>query len=89
MEIRSKFFKVLNVYENIDRNMFLFTQGSTTGGNEIQLVHYQCRLDIRKFSFSHRTINEWNKLSADCVTASSENVFKNKVDTCIRRAGYT
>ena len=26
-----------------------------------------------------RTINEWNKLSMDCVTASSVNMFKNKV----------
>ena len=49
---------------------------------------YQCRLDIRKHSFSQRTINEWNKLSTDCVTASSVNMFKNKVDTYIRRAGY-
>ena len=24
-----------------------------------------------------------------CVTASSVNMFKNKVDTCLRRAGYT
>ena len=43
---------------------------------------------IRKHSFSHRTINEWNKLSTDCVTASSVNMFKNKVDTYLRRAGY-
>ena len=48
----------------------------------------QCILDIRKHSFSQRTINEWNKLSTDCVTASSVNMFKNKVDTYIRRAGY-
>ena len=42
-----------------------------------------------KHSFSHRPINEWNKLSIDCVTASSVNIFKNKVDTYLRRAGYT
>ena len=41
-----------------------------------------------KHSFSQRTINEWNKLSTDCVTASSVNMFKNKVDTYLRRAGY-
>ena len=35
----------------------------------------QRRLDIRKYSFSHRTINDWNKLSTDCVIASS-------LDTC-------
>ena len=28
-------------------------------------------------------------LSTDCVTASSMNIFKNKVDTYLRRAGYT
>ena len=37
-------------------------------------------MDIKKYSFSQRTINEWNKLSTDCVTASSVNMFKNKVD---------
>ena len=40
------------------------------------------------FSHSQRTINEWNKLSTDCVTASSVNMSKNKVDTYLRRAGY-
>ena len=49
----------------------------------------QCRLNIRKYSFSQRTINEWNKSSKDCVTASNVNIFKNKVDAYLRRAGYT
>ena len=31
---------------------------------------------------------EWKKLSMDCVTASSVNMFKNKVDAYLRRAGY-
>ena len=55
----------------------------------MKLVKDQCRLDIRKYSFSHRKINLWNKLSTDCITASSVNMFKNKVDTYLRRAGYT
>ena len=46
-------------------------------------------MDIGNYSFSQRTINEWNKLSTDCVTASSVNMFKNNVDTFPRRAGYT
>ena len=45
-------------------------------------------MDIGKRSFSQRAINEWNKLSTDCVTASSVNMFKNKVDKYLRRAGY-
>ena len=82
-------FKILNGYENIDRNMFFsLKKDSRTRGHEVKLVKDQCRLDIRKHSFSQRTINEWNKLSTDCVTASSVNIFKNKVDTYLRRAGY-
>ena len=82
-------FKILTGYENIDRNMFFsLKKDSRTRGHEVKLVKDQCRLDIRKHSFSQRTINEWNKLSTDCVTASSVNMFKNKVDTYLRRAGY-
>ena len=51
-----------------------------TIGHDATLVNDQCRLDIRKYSFSQRTINEWSKLSTDCVTASSVNLFKNKFD---------
>ena len=73
-------FKILNGYENIDRNVFFsLKKDSRTRGHEVKLVKDQCRLDIRK----QRTINEWNKLSTDCVTASSVNMFKNKVDTYI------
>ena len=49
----------------------------------------QCRLDIRKFSFSQRTVNKWKILSADSVGASSVKGFKNKIDISLRRAGYT
>ena len=55
----------------------------------VTLVKNQCRLDIRKYSFSQRTINEWNKLSTYCVNASSMNMFKNKAEIYLRRAGYT
>ena len=49
----------------------------------------QSRLDVRKFSFSQRTINEWNNLSEECVHASSVNMFKNRIDKYLVKAGYT
>ena len=63
--------------------IFFLTQkkDNRTRGHEVTLIKDQCRLDIRKYSFSQRTINEWNNLSTDCVNASSVNMFKNKVDT--------
>ena len=77
-----KVFKILNGYEDIDRNIFFsHLKDSRTRGHEVTLVKDQCRLDIKKYSFSQRSINEWNKLSTDYITASSVNMFKNKVDT--------
>ena len=67
---------ILNRYGNIDRNMFfLLKKDNSTRKLEVKLVNDHCRLDIRKYLFSQRTINEWNKLSTDCVTASSVNIF--------------
>ena len=78
-------FKILNGYENIDRNIFFTVKEERrTRGHGVTLAKKQCRLDIRTFSFSQRTVNEWNRLSADCV-----NIFKNKIDIYLRRAGYT
>ena len=45
------------------------------GNNSI--VTRNRRLYFRKYSFSQRTVNEWNKLSADCVHSSSENRIDN------------
>ena len=33
-------------------------------------------MDNRKNSFSHRLINEWNKLSNDCINISGVNMSK-------------
>ena len=79
-------FKILNGYENIDRIFFLSVKEERrTRGHGVTLAKKQCRLDIRKFS--QRTVNEWNRLSADCVVASCVNMFKNKIDIYLR--GYT
>ena len=53
------------------------------------LIKKHSRLDVRKYSFSQRTINVWNNLSTDCVHASSVNMFKNKIDKYLVKAGYT
>ena len=80
-------FKILNGYENIYSNIFL----KITSRHNYKLVRKQSRLDVRKYSFSQRTINVWNNLSTDCVHASSVNniMFKNKIDKYLVKAGYT
>ena len=83
-------FKILNGYENIDSNIFFeIKESKITRGHNYTLVKKQSRLDVRKFSFSQRTINVWNNLSTDCVHASSVNMFKNKIDKYLVKTGYT
>ena len=83
-------FKILNGYENIDSNIFFeIKQSKITRGHNLTLVKKQRRLDVRKFNFSQRTINVWNKLSTECVHASSVNMFKNGIDKYLVKAGYT
>ena len=50
---------IYNGYENIYRNMFFsLKKDSRARGHEVKLVKDQCWLDIRKHSFSQRTVNE-------------------------------
>ena len=82
-------FKILNGHENIDHHIFFkIKTGKITRGHDFTLVKGQNRLDFRKYYSSQRTVNEWNKLSADCVHSSSVNniMFKNRIDNYLVRA---
>ena len=51
-------FNIVNGYEDVDRNMFFkHKEGSRTRGHKAALVKEQCKLDMRKYSFSQRVIN--------------------------------
>ena len=68
---------------------FEIKESKITRGHNFTLVKKQSRLDVRQFSFSQRSINVWNTLSTECVHASSVNVFKNRIDKHLAKAGYT
>ena len=69
---------------------FEIKESKITRGHNYTLVKKQSRLDVRKYSFSQRTINVLNNVSTDCVQASSVNkiMFKNKIDKYLVKAGY-
>ena len=49
-------FKILNGYENIYRNIFVSLKLEELG-QEVTLVKEQCRIDIRKYSYSQNGTN--------------------------------
>ena len=81
-------FKITHGIEGLDSGMFFkYRTDNGTRGHSWALAKERCKLDIRKYAFSQRTINEWNRLPGECVNATSVNMFKNKIDnyfkTCL------
>ena len=59
--------KLLN--ENIDSNNFFLKIKLVIELDDSALVKHQSCLDVRKYSFFQRTVNDWNKLSPGCTNS--------------------
>ena len=82
-------FKITHEIEGLDSGMFFqYRTDNGTRGHSWALAKARCKLDIRKYAFSQRTINEWNRLPGECVNATSVNMFKNKIDNYFKRSVY-
>ena len=46
-----------------------------------------CRWNMREYSFTHRTINDWNKSIDHCINVSHVNRSKNKIDSYLSSEG--
>jgi len=78
-------FKIMTGREAVDRDQFfqLSSCEYKLRGHSMKLSKQRASLDARKFSFSQRVVQEWNKLSQEVV-----NQFKNRVDKFWQRYGH-
>ena len=78
-------FKIMQGDECLDKNKFFrLKTGNKVRGHKWELTKEHFNLDIRKYAFSQRTVNEWNKLPGECVNATRVNTFKNKLDDYLK-----
>ena len=67
-------FKILTDREGFDKSEpFTLNSNTRTRGHTLKLVKPRARLDVRKFFFSQRIINSWNKLPNKVVKVTSVN----------------
>ena len=76
-------FKIINNKEDIEfennQTWALPSGRNLCKKNNYQLSQNLIRIDILKYSFHPRTINEWNKLPNSVVSAPSFSIFKLKL----------
>ncbi len=67
------------------RDFFQMADTSRLRGHSLKLKQERSRLDLRKFTFSHRVVNMWNDLPTDIVTAPTAKVFKKLLEAHFKR----
>ncbi len=79
-------FKIIKQFDNVASDKF-FTLSNIgrTRGHYLKVNKVNSRLDVRKYSFSQRIVNDWNKLPTNCVEAVTVNQFKNRIDKYIKQ----
>ena len=85
-------YKIVNRLEDLKEGDFFTRQGrqigidkggaiaASTRGNSLKFYKPRFRLDVAKYSFGHRVVNDWNELPDGIVLATSVNAFKGKLD---------
>jgi len=71
--------KILNGFYNINKGLFFDLDDDGRRGHEKKLFKRRFRLDTRKFVFSNRVVDNWNSLSAQCVSSCTINTFNKHV----------
>ena len=84
-------FKILKGLENVDREKWFNLSGNVNlRGHRLKIEKPRARLNIRKFFFSHRIVNAWNRLPNYIIEKETVQSFKTELDKywCINGYGY-
>ena len=82
-------FKILKNLEGIRREAFFtFEMREGLRGHDLKLYKDGFRLDVRKWFFNQRIIDDWNNLPAEVVSKETVNGFKNALDRHWGQTGY-
>ena len=65
-------FKIVNRKYVINPELFFQLDEGDRRGHDHKLFKKRFRLNVRKYVFSNRVIDNWNLLSASCVNCSNQ-----------------
>jgi hypothetical protein len=80
-------FKIMKGMEDISWETFFIKRSDRTRGHSEKLFKERSRLDARKYFFSQRVVDAWNRLPETAVQAKSVNGFKSQLDRHMNSIG--
>ena len=80
-------FKIMKGFDKVEeQHFFNRAVGMRTRGHDLKLSKPRCRLDCRKFCFSHRVVDLWNRLPNAAIACNTVVVLKIRwINSCIVR----
>ena len=73
-------YKLLNKIDYTSAELLNFSDVTFTRGHNKKLFKPRARINLRKYSFSYRVIDNWNSLPQSVVEAPTLNSFKNRLN---------
>ena len=72
-------FKIVNRKYDINPELFFQLDEGDRRGHDQKLFKRRFRLNVRKYAFSNRVIDDWNLLPASCINCSTINTQETPV----------
>jgi len=69
-------FKIVNRKYNINTELLFQLDEGDRRGHDQKLFKKRFRLNVRKYAFSNRVIDNWSLLPASCIICTTINTFK-------------
>ncbi len=73
-------YKILNNIDIVNKDKITPTIESRTRGHNQKIFKRQVRINVRKYSFSQRIVNNWNGLAPIVVRSETVNQFKGRLN---------
>jgi len=80
--------QIFKGFENIDPCMFFRLNTAPNRGHGVNLIIPRCHLNVRKYSFAHKTVDIWSSLDDNIFACGSMNRLKCKIDYFLYGRGF-
>ena len=69
-------FKIIKEIYAVDKEKFFKMRNNQTRGHNQKIYKQHSRLNLRKYFFTQRVVNDWNQLPEEAVNATTVTQFK-------------